>query len=191
MIRWLCKTIIKLSGWKIDETMPIDMKKCLVIAAPHTSNWDFWYCMAAFRIYRLRIRFTVKKEWMKFPYSILMKPLGGIAIDRSPKMASEERISHTDAMINLFNQHKELIIVFTPEGTRSRVEKWKTGFYHVAVGAGIPICLAYCDYKKKLAGIAKVIYPTDFEKDMREIMAFYKTINAKFPENFSVDTDFG
>ncbi len=167
------------------------MKKCLVIAAPHTSNWDFWYCMAAFRIYRLRIRFTVKKEWMKFPYSILMKPLGGIAIDRSPKMASEERISHTDAMINLFNQHKELIIVFTPEGTRSRVEKWKTGFYHVAVGAGIPICLAYCDYKKKLAGIAKVIYPTDFEKDMREIMAFYKTINAKFPENFSVDTDFG
>jgi len=187
MIRWLCKIIIGLSGWKIDETMPIDMKKCLVIAAPHTSNWDFWYCMAAFRIYRLKIRFTVKKEWMKFPYRILMKPLGGIAIDRTPRTAGEDRLSHTDAMIDLFDEHKELIIVFTPEGTRSRTEKWKTGFYHVAVGAGIPICLAYCDYKKKIAGIAKVIYPTNFEKDMREIMAFYKTITARFPENFSVD----
>ncbi|MEO7313263.1 MAG: 1-acyl-sn-glycerol-3-phosphate acyltransferase [Chitinophagaceae bacterium] len=191
MIRWLCKIIIKLCGWTIDETMPIDMKKCMVIAAPHTSNWDFWYCMAAFQIYRLKIRFTVKKEWMKFPYSLLMKPLGGIGIDRSPKIVGAERISHTDAMINLFNSHEQLIIIFTPEGTRSRVEKWKTGFYHVAVGAGIPICLAYCDYKAKKAGIAKVIYPNDYEKDMREIMAFYKTITAKFPENFSVDKEFG
>ena len=127
---------------------------------------------------------------MKFPYSILMKPLGGIGIDRSVKTTGAERISHTDAMINLYNQHEDLIIVFTPEGTRNRVEKWKTGFYHVAVGAGIPICLAYADYKKKIAGIAKVIYPADFEKDMKEIMDFYKTIQPKFPANFSVDKAF-
>ena len=191
MIRWLCKWIIQLSGWKVDETLPIDMKKCLVIAAPHTSNWDFWYCMAAFRIYRLKIRFTVKKEWMKFPYSILMKPLGGIGIDRTPRVPGDKHLSHTEAMIDLFNSHEELIIVFTPEGTRSKVTKWKTGFYHVAVASGLPICLAYADYKKKIAGIAKVIYPTNFEKDMKEIMAFYKTVTPKFPENFSPDVEFG
>ncbi len=128
---------------------------------------------------------------MKFPSGMLMKPLGGIGIDRSPKIPGEKHLSHTEAMIDLFNQNEELIIVFTPEGTRSKVTKWKTGFYHVAVAAGIPICLAYADYKTKVAGIAKVIYPTNFEKDMKEIMAFYKTVTPKFPENFSVDEAFG
>ena len=190
MLRWLCKTILKLTGWKVDENVPKEIRKCIVIAAPHTSNWDFWYAMAAFKIYRLKIRFTVKKEWMKFPFSLLMKPLGGIGIDRSPKVAGENRLSHTEAMINLFDENPDLVVLFTPEGTRSRVEKWKTGFYHVALGAGLPICIAYCDYKKKIAGIAKVIFPTNYEKDMREIMQFYQTVTPKFPQNFSVDKEF-
>ncbi len=174
----------------MDENLPGEIKKCIIIAAPHTSNWDFWYTMAAFAIYRLKIRFTVKKEWMRFPFSLIMKPLGGIAIDRTPRTKDSERPSFVDSMVELFDQNEELIIVITPEGTRSKRTKWKTGFYHVALGAGVPICLGYVDYAKKKAGIGKVIMPSDYQSDMHAIMQFYKNVHPKFPENFSVDTDF-
>ena len=109
---------------------------------------------------------------MRFPFSIITKPLGGIAINRGPKKENEERLSHTEAMINLFRDNKELIIVITPEGTRSKRTAWKTGFYHIARGAGVPICLS------------------DFDRDMRTIMDFYKQVHPKFPEKFSIDTNY-
>lgn len=186
----LCSRIFKASGWTVDTNLPPEIKKCIIIAAPHTSNWDFWYTMAAFAIYQLKIRFTVKKEWMRFPFRLLMKPLGGIAIDRRPRTSGSDRKSFVEAMIDLFRDHEELIIVITPEGSRSLQQKWKTGFYHVALGAGVPICLGYVDYQEKKAGIGKVIYPKDYVTDMREIMAFYGQITAKFPEKFAIDKDF-
>lgn len=186
-----CSRIFKMTHWTVDESLPPEIKKCIIIAAPHTSNWDFWYTMAAFAIYRFKIRFTVKQEWMRFPFSLLMKPLGGIAIDRTPRTKEAGRKSFVEAMIALFHENEELIIVITPEGTRSRRDKWKTGFYHVAMGANVPICLGYVDYQKKKAGIGKVIYPTDFTTDMQEIMQFYKGISAKFPEKFAVDKEHG
>ena len=190
MISFLCRFIFKISGWKLDTNIPPEIQKCIIVAAPHTSNWDYWYTMASFRMLKLRIRVTIKKEWMRFPFNLITGTLGGIAIDRSPKNEGEERPSLVDAMVDLFKNKEKLILVVTPEGSRSLKEKWKTGFYHVAMGAGVPICLGYVDYKKKIAGIGKVIYPTDYEKDMHEIMAFYQTIVAKFPKKFSVDTDF-
>ena len=146
--------------------------------------------MATFAIYRLPIRFTVKKEWMKFPFNLLMKPLGAIAIDRTPRGPNNERPSFIDALTDLFNANDKLIILITPEGTRSRNEKWKTGFYQVAKTANVPILMGYIDYKKKVAGITNPIYVSDYETDMKKIMAFYKTIHPKFPEKFSVDTTF-
>ncbi len=190
MISSICSWIFKLNGWKTDGNLPPQLKKCIIIAAPHTSNWDFWYSMATFAIYRLRIRFTVKKEWMRFPFSLLMKPLGGIAIDRRPRGAGNERQSFVEAMTELFDQREELIILVTPEGTRSKREKWKTGFYHVARAANVPILMGYVDYKTKTTGICNPLYPSDFEKDMKTIMAFYKTIHPKFPDKFSVDKEF-
>jgi 1-acyl-sn-glycerol-3-phosphate acyltransferase len=185
-----CSRIFKATGWTVDASLPPEIKKCIIIAAPHTSNWDFWYTMASFAIYRLKIRFTVKKEWMKFPFSLLMQPLGGIAIDRTPRTEGSDRQSFVEAMINLFQENEELIIVITPEGSRSLRNKWKTGFYHVAQGAGVPICLGYVDYARKKAGIGQVIYPTDYVTDMRKIMAFYGQVTAKYPENFALDKDF-
>lgn len=190
MVRSICLWIFKWSGWKTDENLPPQIKKCIIIAAPHTSNWDFWYCMATFAIYRLRIRFTVKKEWMRFPFSLLMKPLGAIAIDRTPRGPNNERPSFIDAMTDLFNAHQELIIVITPEGSRSKNEKWKTGFYHIAKAANVPILMGYVDYKKKTTGICNPLYVSDYHTDMKKIMDFYKTIEAKYPENFSVDSSF-
>ena len=185
-----CKRIFSATHWTVDENIPPEIKKCIIIAAPHTSNWDFWYTMASFAILQMRIRFTVKKEWMRFPFNLLMAPLGGIAIDRTSPSKDLPRKSFVEAMIQLFKENEELIILVTPEGTRSKRTKWKTGFYHIAVGAGVPICLGYVDYKNKKAGIAKTIYPSDFQTDMREIMAFYQNIHPKFPDQFSIDTEF-
>jgi len=189
MIRKICLFIFKQTGWKVDYQLPIDIKKCIIIAAPHTSNWDFWYMIAAFSIYKLKIRFTVKKEWMKFPFNIIMKPLGGIAIDRTPRVDGN-RISFVDAMADLFNANEELIIVITPEGTRSKRDKWKTGFFHIAQQANVPILLGYVDYATKTAGIGKVIHPTEFNQTMEEIMNFYQKVTPKFPENFSLDNSY-
>ncbi|HRI21897.1 MAG TPA: 1-acyl-sn-glycerol-3-phosphate acyltransferase [Panacibacter sp.] len=190
MFRSFCLFIFRITGWTADTNTPPEIKRCIIIAAPHTSNRDFWYAMAAFAIYRLKIRYTIKKEWMRFPFSLITKPLGGIAIDRTPRNGNENRISHTDAMIDLYKNNEELIILITPEGTRSKQEHWKTGFYHIAKGANVPICLGYVNYKDKIAGIAKTIYPADMEKDMKEIMEFYKNCHPKFPEKFSVDTNY-
>ena len=190
MIRQLCIWIFKITGWKTDGNRPPQLKKCIIIAAPHNSNWDFWYCLATFAIYNLPIRFTVKKEWMRFPFNFLMKPLGGIGIDRTPRSAGNQRLSFVEVMTNLFNQHEDLIIVITPEGTRSKREKWKTGFYHIAQAAHVPILMGYVDYKTKTTGITTLLSTGHYETDMKTIMAFYKTIHPKYPENFSVDKEF-
>jgi len=190
-LKLFSKAVFKLSGWTLDDHLKADFTQCVMLAIPHTSNWDFIYARCAFALMGIPVRFTVKKEWMRFPFSLIFGSLGGIAIDRSPKKEGEERISMVEAMTNLFNGQKELVIMITPEGTRSKREKWKTGFYHVATGAKVPIALGYLDYKTKTAGVGKVITPSgDMDKDMREIMDFYRPITPKFPEKFSLDLDY-
>jgi 1-acyl-sn-glycerol-3-phosphate acyltransferase len=183
---------MKISGWKVDGNIPEDMrKKCVMLAAPHTSNWDFLYAMCAFRILRVQIRFTIKKEWMRFPFNVLMAPLGAVGIDRNPAPGKKEKKSMVEAMIELFKKYKEIVVVVTAEGTRSRSEKWKSGFYHVALNAKVPIALGYLDYKKKIAGVGKVLFPSgDMAADMKKIMDFYKDKTAKFPEKFSLDLNY-
>lgn len=189
MYKKLCLFLLKLSGWQVDTNLPKDIHKCIVIAAPHTSNWDFWYMILSFGVYGLKIRFTVKKEWMRFPFSLIMKPLGGIAIDRAPRKDGN-RPSFVEAMTQLFNDNQELIIVITPEGTRSKRTEWKTGFFHVATAANVPILLGYVDYAKKSAGIGKTVIPTNYEDTMKSIMDFYHTITPKHPHLFSIDTSY-
>lgn len=175
----------RLQGWKFENHLP-EEKRYVLLAGPHTSNWDFYYAIICFRGMKVPVKFAIKNEWIKFPFKTFMLKVGAIGIERASK--SSNAISTVDAMTNLFKENKELIVCITPEGTRKRSTKWKTGFYHVAVNAGVPIALGHLDYKKKHAGIHKFVYPSgDMEKDMREIMDFYKTANAKFPELFSVD----
>lgn len=171
------------------SSMTDDVHNCVMIAAPHTSNWDLVYMMGSFDLLKIRIRFTIKKEWSNKPIiSRILENLGAIWIDRSPKTGSKERISMTEAMVDLFRKNPRLTLVVTPEGTRSKRTEWKTGFYHVAVQAGVPIALGYLDYKKKKAGVGKIVHPSgDMEKDLREIMAFYQQISPCHPKDFSVD----
>lgn len=192
-MRFLSSIFMKLMGWKMNlhGLNPKSFNRAVMLAAPHTSNWDLPIARAAFFLMGIPVRFTVKKEWMKFPFNLIMKPLGGIAIDRSPKKEGAQRLSMTEAMIELFHQNKELVVLVTPEGTRSYNEKWKTGFYYVAVGAKVPIALGYLDYAKKEAGVGLVFEPSgNIESDMQKIMDFYRNIKGKFPEQFSTDKSF-
>lgn len=180
--------LYKLKGWKRDSNVPAEAQKCVMTAAPHTSNWDIVFTAAAFLEMKVPLKFTVKKEWFKFPMNLLMGPLGGIPIDRSPRKPGEERLSMVEAMADILKANSKIAVMVTPEGTRSRNDKWKTGFWHTAKLAGVPICLGYLDYKTKTAGIGPVIWPNDLEEDMRTIVEFYNTKTPAYPELFALDT---
>lgn len=150
-----------------------------MIAAPHTSNWDFIYARAAFYLMDAPIRFTIKKEFTEFPLvGPLLMSMGALPVDRS------KNTKLVDAMIKIIKETPgDMCVMVTPEGTRKYQPRWRKGFYHVAVGAGVPIVLGYLDYAKKEAGIGPTFYPTgDIDADIEKIMAFYRTKQGKFPE---------
>lgn len=187
----LAEQSLGLMGWEIDNHWDLTIDQCVMIAAPHTSNWDALYARLALKALGVNVRLTIKDSYMKLPFGPFVRAMGGIGIDRRVKKEGEERPSMVQLMSDLFKTHPKLVMLVTPEGTRSKQENWKTGFYHVAISAGVPIALAYMDYAKKKTGIGKIVYPTgDYEKDMAEIMAFYAEINPKHPGLFSVDTRF-
>ena len=184
------KLLFKLGGWKVTHHLPKEIKQCIIIAAPHTSNWDFVYGMGALKAMNLKARFTIKKEWMRFPLKSLMTNLGALPIDRA-KNADGTRKGTIEAIAELFIAQNELLLMIPVEGTRSRVEKWRTGFYYIALKAKVPIALGFMDFEKRECGIDKIMYLTgNFKKDMDEIMDFYKNIKGKNPENFSIDTSY-
>ena len=196
MFKRLCRWWFQLTGWKVvtvtpENTGTTDIRKYVIIGAPHTSNWDFILGMAALELMKLPVKFTIKKEWMFFPVGGFLRHLGAIPIDRTPKPGVQHK-NMVNVMVDLLDAATEdLVIVVTPEATRSRREKWKKGFYHVAKRAGVPILLGFIDYAKKECGVKKIFYPTDdIQADMRQIMAFYQTTKPKYHELFSVDKDY-
>lgn len=160
-----------------------------MVAAPHTSNWDFVYAITALDQLGLNPRFTIKKEFNKFPLGGMIKALGALWIDRSPKGGQKGRLSMTQVMVSMFEDAKApLLMLVTAEGTRKRVEEWKTGFYYTAIEAKVPICLAYMDYEKKKTGVGMCFIPSgDIHADMKLIMDYYSDKVGKFPVNFSLD----
>lgn len=176
--RGLCSLFLWVTGWKMKGTAPT-AKKYILIGAPHTSNWDFIYVMSVIFKFRLKGYWMGKSQFFWPPVRPLLRWFGGIPIDRSKNHNTVEQ------MIEVFNESDELIVMVPPEGTRSKVERWRTGFYHIAVGAGVPIALGYGDYKEKTGGFLGVFEPTgDIEVDLPKIQAFYKDITPKFPEKF-------
>lgn len=184
--------MFRIKGWTFEKDPLKDLDRFVLVAAPHTSNWDFIYAIAAFDMMHIPVRFTIKKEWLKFPFRKLMLSLGAIPVDRERGPDGKPLKGGTvKAMAKLFQQHEKLIVLVTPEGTRSPVTRWKTGFYYVAVEANVPIVLGYLDYQEKRAVIKKVLYPSGkFTEDMREIMDFYSNVTPKFPEKSKLDDRF-
>ena len=189
MLDKLATLSLKAMGWKIDNHWSSEIDQCVMIAAPHTTNWDALYARLALKSMNIPVRITIKDSYMRFPFGPFIRALGGIGINRAPKQMGEERPSMVQVMTDLFKQYPKLVMMVTPEGTRARREHWKSGFYHIAIAANVPIALSYLDYKKKTAGVGKILYPSgNIEQDMREIMQFYADVSPKYPELFSLDT---
>jgi 1-acyl-sn-glycerol-3-phosphate acyltransferase len=188
MLKFLFYLLYKLKGWKMAKGgVPPEAQRCVMIAAPHTSNWDLIISIGAFYEMKIPVRFTIKKEWFRFPFNLLIGPLGGIPIDRSPKKPGDPRPSMVEAMADIYKQHDRIAIMVTPEGTRAKREEWKTGFWHTAKLAGVPVCWGYLDYAKKEAGVAGFIYPNNLDEDMRTMMKVYKDIGPCHPHLYSLD----
>ncbi|MES2734065.1 MAG: lysophospholipid acyltransferase family protein [Bacteroidota bacterium] len=182
-MKWLSQLYLYLIGWKIASRLPKEIKKCVLVAAPHTSNEDYFICLATLYASGTRIRFLAKKDLFKFPLGILMRATGGIPVDRS------KHNNMVDAMTHMFQEKEELILMIPVEGTRSYVKEWKSGFYHTAIGAGVPIALGVLDYGTKTSSFGDLFYPTgDYQKDLQEIQTFYRRFRAKYPEKSSLNT---
>jgi len=166
---------LRLAGWQVQGALPAQAQKCVLIAAPHTSNWDLPYTLMVAFALRLNIYWIGKASLFRFPFGPLMRWLGGIAVDRSKSnnlvLASAQALQAADGALQL---------IVPPEGTRSKTRYWKTGFYHIAVTAQVPIVMAYMDYQRKLSGLGPVFVPTgNIEADMLQIKAFYAPFKGK------------
>lgn len=173
---------MKLYGWRVDVVPYEKVKGTVMIAAPHTSNWDFLFVNVAMWQLGWDMRFMIKDSHTKnFFYGWLVKLIGGIGINRSQK---NDMINYS---CQLLKENPDLILLVPAEGTRTRVLKWKLGFYYIAKRANVPISLGYLDYKRKLAGVGKLVYPNQKSKEelFKEIEEFCNTIHAKYPENYS------
>ncbi len=188
IIRKIFRFLFFLLGWKYREQIPAGIDKAVMILSGHTSNWDFIFGMGSLDFFNRRAFFTIKKEWMVFPFAYFFRVAGALGIDRSKKDAHDNRISAVDQMVNLLKSMDKGYMIITPEGSRSRRDKWKSGFYHVALKAQVPIVISYIDYAKKETGLAQVLYPSgDYQKDMKIICDFYRNISVKYPEKFALD----
>jgi 1-acyl-sn-glycerol-3-phosphate acyltransferase len=190
MLKIISRLLLMVKGWtyNVDIIKPID--KCVLIIAPHTSAWDMALGKAIFVLTKIPAKIAVKKEAFFWPLNWFLRYLGAIPIDRTPKDGSKQRISLVDAMANSIKKEKKIVMVITPEGSRGKRKQWKTGFYHIAVKANVPIALGYLDFDVKEGIIEKILYPTgDMDKDMREIMDFYKdkTHLGKYPNRCVTD----
>ena len=175
----LSKLFFKILGWKVvgGKDYP---DKCVVICAPHTSNWDFFIGMGYRYIMRIKFKYLMKKELFVPLLGKLFQFNGGVPVVRN------KRSNLVDDVAVLFKNNEKLYFAITPEGTRSWTKKWKTGFYYISLKAKVPILLLKIDYKLKEIGIISEFYPTgNFNNDMKYIQSKYKDVNAKFPKFYN------
>ncbi|MGI9294898.1 MAG: lysophospholipid acyltransferase family protein [Pseudomonadales bacterium] len=180
VISYLCHVLSKFAlrvlGWELCGEMP-RQKKIMLIAGPHTSNWDFVLLLAVMFNHHMEIHWLGKHTLFKQPFRAITKWFGGIPVNRGKATNVARQV------IDVYRTSERLIVLITPEGTRSKVKEWKTGFYRIAEGAGIPIVLGFCDFSRKQVGFGPTFEPSgDIGKDLPLIKEFYKGKTGKNPE---------
>lgn len=177
MLSALSSLILRLFGWTLTGRYPHEIKKMVVIVIPHTSNWDFPLGPLSRRVMKAKIKFVGKASLFRFPLGPILRWFGGIPVDRS------KNTNFVDAMVKVYQQHESLAIMLAPEGTRRKVEKLKTGFYYIALNAGIPILLVKFDYGPKIIDYGEVFWPTgDIDADMAYLKEYFKGVKGKYPD---------
>jgi 1-acyl-sn-glycerol-3-phosphate acyltransferase len=185
IMRGVSRLLLRLMGWRAEGMRIEDMArtpKFVLIAAPHTSNWDFPVTLMLCFALELEVYWMAKASLFVWPIGWLSRWLGGIPIDRR---ASNNTVQST---IDTFARCQRLAIIVAPEGTRGKVTHWKSGFYHIAHGAGVPIGMAYLDFARKAGGVGKFFVTSgDIEADMVQIRHFYRGIKGKHRDQFDPD----
>ncbi len=178
MIRLVARWFLKMTGWEVEGERPLE-RRFVLIAAPHTSNWDLAYLLALAAVSDVKVSWMGKDALFRPPLGWLMRRLGGIPIVRhqSRNMVSQ--------MADAFAEAESLALVVPAEGTRSYVAHWKSGFYHIARTAKVPIVMGYLDYARRRGGFGPALQPTgDVRQDMDEIRDFYTDKIGRYPEQF-------
>ncbi|QIL43930.1 glycerol acyltransferase [Acidovorax sp. HDW3] len=180
LLRGLSLAVLRLNGWKVEGSLPPEAAKSVLIAAPHTSNWDLPYTLMIAFALRLRVYWMGKQSIFNFPFGALMRWMGGIPVNRSQ---SNNLVASSAQAMREADGPMQLIV--PPEGTRGKTRHWKTGFYFIAKEAGVPIVMAFVDYERKVGGLGPLFVPTgDVDADMARIKAFYVPIKGKNPHQF-------
>lgn len=179
ILKFLFSIWFKLAGWRVTKNVPEGTG--VAIAAPHTSNWDFVYALGAAIIMDVKIYFSIKENWCRIPVvGAIMMWLGAIPIDRSS--GGQGQVRKIKAFVER-HKNSRVFFLFTPEATRSKVKRWKTGFYHIAENCGLPVFLAKVDYRLKESGVFHTYQLTgDKTEDIAAIQASYKNVQGKFPK---------
>ncbi|MDP1764562.1 MAG: 1-acyl-sn-glycerol-3-phosphate acyltransferase [Sediminibacterium sp.] len=176
-MRLVWSLFLRLMGWSLKGAFPYHIKKCVLIVGPHTSSWDFVIGIA----FRSKLRFTHAKflgkaELFKGPFGFIFRKLGGFPVER---FEQHNMVAQAAA---LFENHNTFLLVLSPEGTRKKVGRLRTGFYHIAKKAGVPIVMAGMDYANKQVFFSDPFYPTDNEAaDFQKIYQYYAPIKGKIP----------
>jgi 1-acyl-sn-glycerol-3-phosphate acyltransferase len=176
ILKWVSISILRIYGWCREGQVP-NIPKYVMIVAPHTSNWDLAIGLALVFAFKLKLNWLAKESLFRWPVGGFIRWLGGIPINRS------KSCNLVAQSIQTFEDGDKMIMVIAPEGTRKKVDYWKTGFYHIARGANVPIVMGFIDYARKVGGIGPMIIPTgNIELDMQKIRFFYDKITGKFPD---------
>ncbi len=174
---WIDRFILTILGWKVINELPA-AKKYILIAAPHTSNWDFPLGLLAKFSQRIKLNYLGKGALFNSPFGWCFRALGGIPVYR------KQKLNMVDQMVEQFNQREDMILAMSPEGTRSYLEYWKSGFYHIAHKAGVPIAMGTLDFGNKTVRLGNTFMPTgDIQEDMKIIRTFFENIKGKKPRN--------
>lgn len=173
------RAVLGLYRWKNWKLAPgaVIPRRCVIIGAPHTSNWDFVFFLGVTEELGLRPSFMGKRSLFRWPLRRFMFDMGGISVDRS------KRGNYVDQVVDAFADRDELALVVAPEGTRGAISGWRSGFYHIALGAGVPIVPAWVDHARMIGGIGPAIMPSgDFTADLKLIAEFYRSVLPDHPK---------
>ena len=171
----LGKLFLRVRGWRVEGRLPAGTK-AVAIAAPHTSNWDLPLMLAVSYVLGVKPSWLGKRQLFVGPLGWLLRRLGGIPVDRARRTNLVEQVTAYFATVD------QLFLVIPPSGTRKRATHWKSGFYHIARGAQVPIICAFLDYRRKVGGVGPTVVPSgDVRADMRIIRDFYAQVTGKHP----------
>lgn len=180
-MRKIASLLLRMAGWTVEVSVP-DYPKCIICVAPHTSNWDFILAELAYTSVGRKAGFLMKAAWFFWPLGCLFRAIGGIAV---PKVRGSQL---SELIIEKFRKSARMQLAITPEGTRSRVSQWRTGFLHIAYEAQVPIVIGSIDASTRRISIVKEFEPSgDIEADMRAIKAYYKPFTGIKPEKFTTE----